>query len=170
MKEHDITKDGCRWRNQSNGRDHRRNPVRKTGGAAVLVVTGAAQATVRAGVTYSTTGEACAYVTADAGVTYSTTGAGGTCSVTTGADSKTGAVTNIGMCGFCWQRRSDLDNLHNLGLCHPADRCNAQTLTSLSATICPVFVYGPGQPAVCPRFDRGCPTELPRHHRQYVHR
>ena len=45
----------------------------------VIVVTGAAQATVRAGVTYSTTGE----VTADASVPHSTTGAGCTCFTTT---------------------------------------------------------------------------------------
>ena len=48
----------------------------------VIVVTGAAQITVRAGVTNSTTGADC------------------TCSATTGRDSKTGAVTNIGLCGF----------------------------------------------------------------------
>ena len=59
----------------------------------------------------------------------------GTCFTTTGGDSKTGAVSNIGMCGFCGQKRSDLDNLHNPPTrVDPADRCNAQTLRGLSAT------------------------------------
>ena len=47
---------------------------------------------------------------------------------TAGGASKTCAVTNIWMCGFCGQRFSDLDYLHNLGLCHMADRCSPQTL------------------------------------------
>ena len=51
----------------------------KTVGAAVLVVTGAAPATVRVGVTYMTRREACAYVTVDAGVPYTRTGTGCTC-------------------------------------------------------------------------------------------
>ena len=38
---------------------------------------------------------------------------GCTCSTTTEGNFKTGAVTNIGMCGFCGERRSDLDNLRH---------------------------------------------------------
>ena len=70
---------------------------------------------------------------------------------TTGGASKTCAVTNIWMCGFCGQRFSDLDYLHNLGLCHMADRCSAQTLrgpswipgiTTIFSTICkPWLLY-----------------------------
>ena len=44
-------------------------------GVAVIVVTGAAQATVEAGVMHFTTGAACAHVTAGAGAAYVTAGA-----------------------------------------------------------------------------------------------
>ena len=66
-------------------------------------------------------------------VTYSTTGADWKYPTTTGGDSKTGAATNIGVCGFGGKKRTDLDNHHNLGLYHMADRCSVQILSGLAA-------------------------------------
>ena len=54
--------------------------------------------------------EGCGHVTANAGVTYSGLGPA---SQQKGGDSKTDAVTNIEMCGFCGQRRSDFDSLRH---------------------------------------------------------
>ena len=88
------------------------------------------------------------------------TGAGGTCSITTEGNFKTGAVTNIGMCGFCGQRRSDLDNLRHFPQGSPS---------GLFQHIAQYLYTAPG-PRRYPALQRGGPGELPRAHRRYVHR
>ena len=67
--------------------------------------------------------EACADVTTGVDITYSTT--------TPGGDTKTGAATNIRVA--IEKKRSDLDNHHNFGLCHMADKCSDPILSGLTA-------------------------------------
>ena len=83
------------------------------------MVTGAAQATVRAGVTNFTMGAGC------------------TCSTTKiRGDSKTGANDEHGWRRFCKQKRFDLDHLHSVRQCHLAKRCKCPKSQKGTSTTC----------------------------------